>query len=333
MQTNSIYEKFKNLTQSNADASAFNVITVPNTKHKLGVSCEGYPKFFVSTNESATSSTNMTREILTVQYNLPCTIIENGDKQYSNNFSIITLQALEKQLQIYFIDIFVMMLEKLPPIPSKRVLSIEIENIITIFSALKSKPIKEIQGLWAELLVIEQSLHPETLIAAWHSQPNAKYDFTMGRDKIEVKSTSAEERIHRFALDQLNPSPNSRLLIASVIVRESAEGTGGLSLHNLYDRICNRVTVVNSRLKLYSTLVATIGSDYTKFDNVFFDHVAASDSLAFFDVKVVPHIKKSDVPEFVSDVKFSSNLSHLIDIRNSDSDFNYADSPLFKSLF
>ena len=64
-------------------------------------------------------------------------------------------------------------------------------------------------------------------IRSYYDSPAAKYDFTLGRDKIEVKSTSSEERIHHFSLDQLNPSPNSRLLIASVIVRESGQGNGG----------------------------------------------------------------------------------------------------------
>jgi len=187
--------------------------------------------------------------------------------------------------------------------------------------------------LWAELLVIERSLHPETLINVWHNSPTAKYDFTMGRDKIEVKSTSAEERIHHFSLDQLNPSPNSRLLIASVIVRESGQGLGGLSVRNLYERICTRVTVVNARLQLYSVMAETIGSDLAKLENTFFDYTEASDTLAFFNAADVPHIDKDTVPPFVSEVKFTSNLSHLIDIQNADSEFDRSNSPLYKSLF
>ena len=333
MQNNTTYTQFKRITSGNENSNAFNVISLPESKHKLGMSAEGFPMFFVCTNDSATASHNIVLELLSVEYNQPCTIIEDGVPPQSGMFSIITLRATENSLQAYFVEIFSLMLSKLPEEPSKRELSIEVENLITIFSALRKKPIKEIQGVWAELLVIERSLHPETLISAWHSQPNAKFDFTMGRDKIEVKSTSSEERKHHFALDQVNPSINSRLLIASVIVRESAECAGGLSVKGLYEKICGRGLTVNLQLKLYSTLATAIGNDYKNWDGVAFDYVEASDTLAFYNADDVPRIKKSDVPEFVSEVKFSSDLSHLIDIKDSHSDFDRSDSVLFKSLF
>lgn len=333
MQSNLVYTQFKNLARGDENSNAFNVISLPNSKHKLGVSVEGFPKFFVCTNDSAATYHNIVLELLSVEYNQPCTIIEDAAEPQSDTFSIITLRANEEALQAYFIDIIIMILSNLSDEPSREELSIEIENLITIFSALRRKPIKEIQGVWAELLVIEHSLHPETLISAWHSQPNAKFDFTMGRDKIEVKSTSSEERKHHFALDQLNPSINSRLLIASVIVRESAKCAGALSVKGLYEKICSRVSTVNLQLKLYSTLATVIGNDYKNWDSVFFDYVEASDTLFFYNVDDVPRIKKSDVPEFVNEVKFSSDLTHLIDIKDSHSNFDRSDSVLFKSLF
>ncbi len=333
MQNNSIYTQFKNLASCVKDSNAFNVISLPNSSHKLGMSVEGFPMFFVRTSDSSIDSNNIVLELLSVEYNQSCTIIEESASSHSGIFSIITLQASEEALQTYFIDIFIMMLSKLPDEPSRRELSIEIETLITIFTALRRKPIKKIQGVWAELLVIERSLHPETLISAWHNQPDTKFDFTMGRDKIEVKSTSCEERKHYFALDQLNPSANSRLLIASVFVRESADCTYGLSVKGLCDKICSRVSAINLKLKLYSTLATGIGNDCKNWDGVFFDYVEASDSLAFYNSEDVPSIKKSDVPELVNEVKFCSNLTHLIDIKDSHSNFDRTDSVLFKSLF
>ena len=333
MEDNPIYIQFKSLTKGTTDKEAFDVITLPGMPHKLGVSSEGFPKFFVSTNSSISATQNIIREMLSVEYDLSCSIVENGEVMQDNNFSIITLRTLETALQAYFIDIFIMMLQKIPREPSKRELSVEVENLITIFSALSKPPRQQVQGLWAELLVIEKSLHPEMLINAWHNSPTAKYDFTMGRDKIEVKSTAAEERIHHFSLDQLNPSPNSRLLIASVIVRESGQSTGGLSIRNLYDRICSRVSAVNARLQLYSVMAETIGNNLAKVDNTFFDYVEASDTLAFYNADNVPHIDKDTVPQFVSEVKFNSDLSHLRNIQQDEPAFDRSKSPLYKSLF
>ena len=330
METRTIFNQFKELSRS--DESRVNVIDIPSLPHKLGMTSEGFPVFFIVTNTTPFNAQNIEREMLSVQYDMPCTLISDDDEQ-NNAYSIITLRASEVSLQSYFIEIFLMMLGKIPAIPSKRELAIEVENLISIFSALSKPPRKKVQGLWAELLVIERSLHPETLISAWHSQANAKYDFTMGRDKIEVKSTSGEERIHHFSLDQLNPSPNSRLLIASVIVRESAQGSGGMSVRDIYNKICTKVSANNARLRLYSIMAECIGSDLTKIDSIFFDYVEASDTLAFFDSNQVPHVEKNSIQPFVSDVSFSSNLTHLIDISNPQSTFDRSNSPLFKSLF
>ena len=330
METRTIFNQFKELSRS--DESRVNVIDIPSLPHKLGMTSEGFPVFFIVTNTTPFNAQNIEREMLSVQYDMPCTLISDDDEQ-NNAYSIITLRASEVSLQSYFIEIFLMMLGKIPAIPSKRELAIEVENLISIFSALSKPPRKKVQGLWAELLVIERSLHPETLISAWHSQANAKYDFTMGRDKIEVKSTSGEERIHHFSLDQLNPSPNSRLLIASVIVRESAQGSGGMSIRDIYNKICTKVSANNARLKLYSIMAECIESDLTKIDSIFFDYVEASDTLAFFDANQVPHVEKNSIQPFVSDVSFSSNLTHLIDISNPQSTFDRSNSPLFKSLF
>lgn len=71
----------------------------------------------------------------------------------------------------------IMMFDRMPEIPSKREIAIEVENLISIFSAMTCPPRKKIQGLWTELLVIEQSYKPEVLIKAWHESPTAKYDF------------------------------------------------------------------------------------------------------------------------------------------------------------
>ena len=88
-----------------------------------------------------------------------------------------------------------------------------------------SQPTKKaLQGLWAELLVIERSKSPAYLLQSWHVSPNDKFDFNDGIDKIEVKSTRNVRRIHTFSLEQLHPNVNANLLIASVFVIETGHG-------------------------------------------------------------------------------------------------------------
>lgn len=325
-----IFNDFSNLESLNTNENTYNVISLPLMSHKLGMSREGFPMFFVSTTDDD-CGTNIIREILLVEYDVECTIKEYDGSSFGNKFSIITLRTLDKCLQSYFVDIFLMMLGKMVEIPSKHELSIEVERLVSIFSALTSAPRKKIQGLWAELLVIEQSKDPGLLINAWHSSTSSKYDFTLGRDKIEVKSTSSEERVHRFSLDQLNPSPNSRLLIASVVVRESGQCLQGLSIKNLYDRICLVISELESKIRLYTIIAQTLGKDIDKIEKEYYDYVAAVDSLSYYNFEDIPRILKNNVPISVTDVKFSCNITKTESIKELNCSLN--DSELFKSLF
>lgn len=328
---NDIIKRFREITAS-ANSGVVNVIDIDGSPHKLGLSAKGYPMFFVVTSENQFPTHNIEREFLSVQFDLPCTIVlENQDKR-DNKFTIITLKNENIDLQNSFIEIFILMLHKLAPDTTKRNLSIELENLITIFSALSLPPKKKVQGLWAELLVIEQSSNPELILSFWHTEPNSKYDFSNGRDKIEVKSTSSEERLHRFSLDQLNPSANSKLLVASTIVRECAQSETGLSVFDLYNRIIERVSDNEMRLHCYTIIAETLGDSLTKAKKVFFDYVEASDSLAFFNSSSVPKIDKFTIPENVTDVKFMSNITHVTPMsRKNDSEL-IDSSNLFNSV-
>lgn len=333
MQNKDLYSQFETLAKNTGESNKFAVIPILNTKHKIGVSKEGYPKFFICTNDAVSSTPNTTLDILSVEYNLSCTFIDDDDSEVSHNYTVITLRSSDRILQEDFFDIVIMMLGRMPDLPSKREIAIEVENLISIFSAMTCPPRKKIQGLWAELLVIERSYKPEILINAWHDSPTAKYDFTMGRDKIEVKSTSNDTRIHHFSLDQLHPSANSRIVIASVIVRESGQGNEGLSVRDLYEKICNRVNSTDVQMHMMKVIAETIGSDMHRLNEVFFDYVGACDTLRFFDSKDIPGVDKSGVHPGVTGVGFNSDLSGIIDIQTVGANFNRDESQLYLSLF
>lgn len=326
-----IKEQFKKLELHATGEESYKVISIPDFQHKLGKSDEGFPKFFICVNESTSQVRNIIREILTVEYNQKCRV-ESEDGLIENTYAIITLRSPEWILQSSFIDIVLLMLNKMQTLPSRKELAVEVENLITIFSAMQNPPLKRMQGLWGELLVIERSKYPEQLVNAWHNSPNAKFDFTLGRDKLEVKTTSSENRIHKFSLDQLNPSPNSRLLIASITVRESGQGNGGKSVRDLFDSIYSKVTGSNERLHLFEVMAETIGRDISKLDTVFFDYIDAVDSLNYFRAQDIPHIDKKNVPAGVTEVKFSSDLTDVPVAFSLECAKDYKNSPLFKSI-
>ena len=333
MQNKELYEQFKAIAQNETDGNNFIVIPISNTNHKIGVSKEKYPKFFICTNDTASTTPNTTLDILSIEYNLSCTFVDENNIKMPHHYTVITLQSTDQILQEDFFDIVVMILNRMSPIPSKREIAIEVENLISIFSAMTCPPRKKIQGLWTELLVIERSYMPEILIKAWHNIPTAKYDFVMGRDKVEVKSTSSEIRKHHFSLDQLSPSQHSRVIIASAIVRESAQCKEGLSVRDLYNKISNKINSIDAQMHMMKVIAETIGKDIHRLNEIFFDYVEACDTLRFYDSKDIPGVDKTAVNPGVSSVGFDSDLSSVIDLQSAKSEFNRDNSPLFKSLF
>jgi hypothetical protein len=333
MQYQVLFKQFKELVKSPSSLEGYDVLSIPKTDHKLSASKEGYPTFFICTDDTSSSAQNTTLNILSVEYNISCTFINNDGKQEQKHYTLITLCSKENKLQEDFIDIIVMMMQKLPPTPSKREISVEVENLISIFSAMSLPPKKKIQGLWTELLVIEQSEVIEPIIKAWHTSPDAKYDFTLGRDKVEVKSTSKENRVHHFSLDQLSPSTNSRVVIASSIVRESGPSNDGLSIRGLYDKICNRTESAEARLRVIKIIVETIGSDLNKSDDYYFDYTEACDTLRFYNAEDIPRVNKSEIDPGVSKIGFDSDLTGVVDLQSPKSTFDRGNSLLFNSLY
>ena len=105
-QINTLYSQFTAIQAQSAVGDRFNVISIPGMSHKLGASTEGFPKFFVRTNSSGSTVQNVVREILSVEYNVPCQISDNTGNVQDDQFSIITLRSLDQPLQSCFIEIF-----------------------------------------------------------------------------------------------------------------------------------------------------------------------------------------------------------------------------------
>ena len=142
-----IFSEFRALECILSNEKTYNVISLPTMSHKLGISKEHFPMFFVSTSDSQDNVPNTIRELLSVEYDMECTVKESDGQMLLNNFAIITLRTIDEHLQSYFVEIFLMMLSKMSHQPSKQALSIEVERLVTIFSALTSTPRKKIQGL------------------------------------------------------------------------------------------------------------------------------------------------------------------------------------------
>jgi hypothetical protein len=294
-------------------------------KHKIGISPEGFPLFFIECN-NAPHSSDINLEFISVLFNRPCRLSENNT-QSENIYTIISLKTENIDFQQYFLEVVCIVLEQLPENHSHKQLKTEIQKLIELFSRFSRPPRKTIQGLWAELFVIEQAKHPEYLIQSWHFSPEDKFDFNDGQDKIEVKSTSTARRVHRFSFEQLNPNKNSNLLIASVVVIQTGQGK---NIFDLINSICKRVQDLQLQFRLSEIVSQTLGCDLDKAFDIHFDYQQAFDMLTFFDFKDIPTISNDGVPNEVSNVHFDCDLSCAVTVK--DKVFDTSHSPLFRSI-
>jgi hypothetical protein len=324
----SIYKIFVNLQQKEiACDDSFSVASLPFTKkHKIGISREKYPMFFVECENITINALDINLKLISILFNKTCRLHENK-KQSDNIYTIISLKTDSIDLQQYFIEVICIVLKQLPENFSNKQLKTEILKLENLFSSFNRPARKTTQGLWAELFVIEQAKYPEYLIQSWHFVPNDTYDFNDGQDKIEVKSTSAIRRIHRFTLEQLNPGENARLLIASVFVVRTGRGK---NIFDLINSISKRIQDLQLQFRLNEIVSKTLGSDFDKVFDVYFDYQQAHDTLVYFDFKDVPTINKDDIPKEVSNVHLDCDLSHISAIKNTG--FDVSQSTLFRSV-
>lgn len=324
---NSGYKVFLELLRRDSSSKEYvSVESVPfSNHHKIGISSEGYPIFFVKC-DGLTKAININLELISVFFSQECSIKEN-ENNTTEIYTIVLLKTYNSDLQQYFTDVFSIILQQIESIPSERDLYREVKKVIDLFSSINKPPIKSIQGLWTELLVIEKSNNPEYLIKSWHISPSDKFDFNDGKDKIEVKSTSKSKRIHSFSIQQLNNNPSSDLLIASTFVIETGIGT---SILNLRDNIISMTSNLNVQLRINEIIYKTMGNEYEKLGDIFFDYQLASDSLSFYKVADIPRIQSNTIPFEVSNVTFDCDLTNTQNVL--DKDYDLQDSLLFKSL-
>ena len=303
-----IFQDLKN--ESPRDEDSFAIATLPTIKtHKLGISFNGRPMFFIKCDEKTKAkSLDTNLEFISVQYNRQCKLINKKGKIEEGIYTIISLKSDSDYLQEYFLKIVFVLVKNLSEKPLLKDLKIEIEKLINLFTKFSKPALKTIQGLWAELLIIEQSKNPDYLIKSWHNSTSDKYDFNDGNDKIEVKSTSKSRRIHNFSLEQLIPNTKSKLIVSSILTIETGTGT---SIFDLIDIIESKINDQNLIYRINEMVASTLGKDFEKAFDIYFDYKFSVDSIQHYESVDIPTINISNIPSNIMNVRFDCDLTDV----------------------
>jgi hypothetical protein len=312
----SIFKIFQNLKkQSSVNDESFLVSSIPSIEnHKIGISKIEQPMFFIKCADSANiKSLDSNLEFISVQFNRKCFLKTSENEITEDFYSIISLKTDSFDLQKYFLEIAYLFIKRLSDKPSLKDLKIEVDTLINLFSKFSNPPIKTIQGLWAELLIVEQSSNPDYLIRSWHISKSDKFDFNDGSDKLEIKSTSKSRRIHNFSIEQLNPNENSNLIIASIFTIETGVGK---NIFGLVESIEAKIKDKELCFRVNEIIVQTLGKDFEKSYDVFYDYQLAVDSIKYYYSEVVPTINSQDIPSKLSNIRFDCDISDIPDVKS-----------------
>lgn len=309
MEAPDLVELFGSLVAPLRDVSDNDLSAVPiptADTHRIAKDANGFPCLLIRHSSHSGRSVPIRLENLLVSFDVPCTIVQRGRKPEQDTFTVVRCTASNTTLFRHFLRIVSPMIAGLGQTPTHAAVRRAISGLVELFQALTAPAKKTIQGVWAELLMIQLAGDPHTMAAAWHRNPLEHFDFAAGVQRIEVKSTGVRRRAHHFSLAQLAPVEGTRVLVASVFVERSG---GGTSLQRLFENVRERLTSsVELTARLDATFYGSLGSGWEEAMNEAFDWELARQSLAFFSADDIPR-PGGPIPATVSDINFCSDLS------------------------
>lgn len=310
-----LIDLYNTLTFPSSNEKFFNAIQIPEYPNfRIAVDFEGNPIILLSVSNAVKhiALKNFRLKYLQLEQNIECKISENGKSSFQT-FTVITFTSTDRNLQEYFLRISETLIKTLNNKPTQQQVIESLNKYVEVFRAMTDTPTNTVQGLWAELFLIDNSANTKTILNYWHNTPEEKFDFNSGLEKIEVKSNSNFERIHTFSSEQLNPPAGTQVLIASIFVRQSNRGQ---NIQQLVDSITTKVqNDIDLTDKLNNIVCKTLGNSLEQSIKIKFDLNIAKDSLQFYRHQEISKIEQIHIPNNVSDVRYKSDLTILKPIK------------------
>jgi hypothetical protein len=302
----------------NNNQKVFNAILIPDYPNfRVAIDIDGNPVLLlaVANRLRNTSIKNFRLKYLQVLQNIECKISEKGNESYQT-FTVLTFITSDRHLREYFLRVAESFIMVLGVKPTQEEVAETINRFVEVFRQLSDIPRKTVQGLWSELLIIDSSVNPKILLDYWHNRPEEKFDFNAGNEKIEVKSNGNFERVHTFSAEQLYPSSDCEILIASMFVRAS---NTGINIQYLVDsirvKISDEPNLIN---KLLCIVSQCLGNSIEQVGQIKFDRAIAKESLQFYRQQDIHKIEKVNIPNEVFEVHYKSDLSEIRSTRLSE---------------
>jgi len=281
----------------------------------VGVDRSGFPVILFEIDQIPPNFIPIHTRALTVNLFINCAINFHENTTFKGDFLCLSCTSQDEDLYGTFFKLIesIFLLQNHSSSVSELIESLN--NLVILFQKLFDPPKKNIVGLFGELLVINEATNINLAIKSWHSQISDLMDFSWAGGRLEVKTTTSQNRTHDFSLEQLRPIPDLFKCVASVNLQEVHDG---VSTIDLIDSILAKVKSPELVCKLWEIVFDTLGQNYAISHSRKFDYLTAKKSLKFFNAERVPS-PDFRLPIGVSSVRFTANLDETVSLNNSDS--------------
>lgn len=244
-------------------------------------------------------------ETLDAQFELSCRVTSQSGDISEGRFTVVRCRSSEHETIRYFLSVCNFIMHHLGDSPSRYTLTSAIQRLASIFQSIRKPPVRSLNGLFGELYLIFRSRNPNRTVAAWRINHSARFDFSVGDIRLDVKTCAGRLRQHTFIYDQCNPPLGTQAVVASLMIEQIPKGT---TLSDLIVMIEDRIEAEDLLFKVHDLVASTMGTSLASSLDVAFDLHLAESSLRFFDLRTIPAVR-GDQPPGVSEVSFVSDLS------------------------
>ena len=263
-----------------------------------------------------------------VRFACPCDIQLQDGSTLTGTYTLVSLASDDPDI----IRVFLRLLEEtfLAPGADKSAAAVR-DQILAIADLFKrlNDDVKDVVGLWGELYIILNAQDVNIAARAWTSSARARYDFMTEGFALEVKTTLKSVRQHRFSLEQLRPSADICVYVASILLIELPRGK---LVSDLIEEIYAVLNDPESRARFFRQCIHKGGADIYG-SELRLSGLPDGASIALFEASTlpVPSLKDGDP---VSNVRFDLALGGIETVALaasrqilSFSDINQSNSP------
>ena len=306
--TESLAGIFESLEPSGTDVAPGSVVGAApidsDARCHLARTPDSRPVLFIAESEGARSDSPVRLQNMAIEHSVTC-VIRTAEGDVSGDFTLVHCLSENTALQRIFLDLLDSKLFDSGAKYSPEIVSETLVALVDLFRAAVRPAIKNAQGVWAELLVIDRSHDVGTAVRSWRNDDRQLYDFALGSARLEVKSSSTASRNHYFSLEQLNPGGGIDVRVISLFARRVENG---LKIRDLWQGIDEKLGgQPELRAKLHQVCTESLGQTLEHSIEMAFDIDGALASLAVYRLDDVPRLTE-EPPPGVSEVRMRCDL-------------------------